>query len=375
MTIGYADEFGNNSFDFDKQGTHFIVASILIDEKNISTIEQKLKNIRQKYFQTGEIKSSKVANNHKRRIKILTDLQQLDFTIFAVIVDKKSLYSKGFHYKKSFYKYINHLLYKELFNTFDSLSLYVDEFGSNKFMQEFKKYVNKKHPLTLFSNIEFAHQNSKNSIFIQLSDFIAGSLGYIYDETKKNNKSIDIKKLLYNKIAYIRQFPNPLPIIKSISQDDNFDEDISKLSLLRIESFIEKNESNQDPQIKEQIHFLNILLFLQQVKPWVSTKEILNHLNIKRKEPMNKEYFRSKIIGNLRDKGIIIASSQKGYKIPISLKDIGHFIKHGNRVILPMLNRIKEVNNAIKLISKNKINILYNYNELNKIINSIEEIS
>ena len=102
MTIGYADEFGNNSFDFDKQGTHFIVASILIDEKNISTIEQKLKNIRQKYFQTGEIKSSKVANNHKRRIKILTDLQQLDFTIFAVIVDKKSLYSKGFHYKKVF---------------------------------------------------------------------------------------------------------------------------------------------------------------------------------------------------------------------------------------------------------------------------------
>ena len=187
--------------------------------------------------------------------------------------------------------------------------------------------------------------------------------------------SIDIKKLLDNKIAYIRQFPNPLPIIKSISQDDNFDEDISKLSLLRIESFIEKNESNQDPQIKEQIHFLNILLFLQQVKPWVSTKEILNHLNIKRKEPMNKEYFRSKIIGNLRDKGIIIASSQKGYKIPISLKDIGHFIKHGNRVILPMLNRIKEVNNAIKLISKNKINILDNYNELNKIINSIEEIS
>ena len=90
---------------------------------------------------------------------------------------------------------------------------------------------------------------------------------------------------------------------------------------------------------------------------------------------MNKEYFRSKIIGNLRDKGIIIASSQKGYKIPISLKDIGHFIKYGNRVILPMLNRIKEVNNAIKLISKNKINILDNYNELNKIINSIEEIS
>lgn len=96
----------------------------------------------------------------------------------------------------------------------------------------------------------------------------------------------------------------------------------------------------------------------------------MRHLNSTREKHMNEEYFRSKIIGNLRDKGILISSSNTGYKIPTSKRDLESFLKHGNRVILPMLNRIKQARNAIKLATLNELDILEDekYKELKNLL-------
>ena len=92
--IAFADEFGNNSFDFSKEGvsTHFIVASVIINANEIDTANAELEKIRQKFFQTGEMKSQKIATNHKRRETILQELTKLNFSIYAVVVDKNKLY-------------------------------------------------------------------------------------------------------------------------------------------------------------------------------------------------------------------------------------------------------------------------------------------
>lgn len=182
----FADEFGNNSFDFTTQGTHFIVATVICKNENLDKVQRDIDAIRKKHgFQTGEIKSSGVATNYARRKRILEDIAKMDISIYAVIVDKRKLDGKGFGIKKSFYKYLNNLLYKELYRTFTNIELYVDEHGGNDYMLEFKKYVEKNHQRNLFTGSEFYIQNSKQSYFIQLADFIAGSLGYIFDETKK----------------------------------------------------------------------------------------------------------------------------------------------------------------------------------------------
>ncbi|PHS39842.1 MAG: hypothetical protein COB07_05435 [Sulfurovum sp.] len=67
----YADEFGNNSFKFDTQGTHFIIATVIVKLDMIKTLESEIDNIREKHkFQTGELKSNKVGQNTSRRIRI-----------------------------------------------------------------------------------------------------------------------------------------------------------------------------------------------------------------------------------------------------------------------------------------------------------------
>lgn len=361
--IAFADEFGNNSFDFNSQGTHFIIATIICKKENLEKLQQDIDAIRKNHgFQTGEMKSSGVAQNHTRRKRILADIAKLDIAIFAVVVDKTKLNGKGFSIKKSFYKYLNNLVYKELYRTFPKLELYVDEHGGNDFMGEFKKYVEKNHEMNLFSGSEFNIQNSKQSYFIQLADFVAGTLGYIFDESKKSEHSLDFQQLIQPRIASIDFFPNNYSFQELVDTnlDENFDPKIASVCHQRIKTFID-TEKGTDQQKIDQINFLKLLLLFQRANVknrYISTKEIFNHLNQSRHEALKQEYFRSKVVGNLRDQGILIASGRDGYKIPSSSKDLDSFINHGKRIVLPMLNRIVEAREAIKLATHNELDIL-----------------
>jgi len=42
----FADEFGNNSFDFNTQGTHFIVATIICKNENLEKLKEDIDAIR-----------------------------------------------------------------------------------------------------------------------------------------------------------------------------------------------------------------------------------------------------------------------------------------------------------------------------------------
>lgn len=376
--IAYVDEFGNNSFDFEKQGTHFIVAAVICDSTKVSSLEESVDKLRAKHsFQTGEIKSSKVSKNHARRKKILADISRLDCAVYAVIIDKRELTGQGFKYKKSFYKYLNNLLYKELFRTYPMLELYVDEHGGNDYMLEFKKYVRKNHDRNLFSGSEFEVKNSKNEKLIQLADFIAGTLGYIYDDKKKSEHSLVFKELLSPIVSDLNFFPkkNTLHEIKESNIDVDFDPLVAGASLHRINDFLDNTIGNSQQEV-DQINFLKLLLLFQRVyyrSSYVVTGEIFNHLNQSRDSDLKKEYFRTKVVGNLRDKGIMISSSRAGYKIPTTTKDLEAFINHGNRIILPMLNRINEVRKTIKLVSTNELDILDNFDDLKTIIDAINK--
>jgi hypothetical protein len=376
--VAYVDEFGNNSFDFESQGSHFIVAAVICDPSKIKELEDAVDVLRKKHgFQTGEIKSSKVSKNHNRRIRILKDIAELDCSVYAVIIDKRELIGQGFKYKKSFYKYLNNLLYKELYRTFPQLDLNVDEHGGNDYMLEFKKYVHNHHDKNLFSGSEFAVLNSQNDKLIQLADFIAGTLGFIFDESKKSENSDTFKAILEPIISYLNFFPknNTFEEILKSNIDSEFDPLVAEVSLQRINSFLDKTKGT-DQQKTDQINLLKLLLLFQRVyyrSSYVLTDEIFKHLNQSRESELKKEYFRTKVVGNLRDQGIMISSSRSGYKIPTTTKDLESFISHGNKIILPMINRINEVRKAIRVASTNELDILENFGELKDIMDNMNK--
>jgi hypothetical protein len=378
----FADEFGNNSFDFETQGSHFIIATVICKNSNLEKLRGEISYIREKHrFQTGEIKSSGVAGNHARRKRILADIAKLDISVYAVIVDKRQLYGKGFEYKKSFYKYLNNLLYKELYRTFPSLELFVDQHGGNDFMAEFKKYVDKHHQRNLFSGAEFTIQDSRQNYFIQLADFVAGTLGYIFDASKKSEHSPEFELLLKPIISSLNFFPKEFSFNELLESniDGSFDPPIAETSFLRIQQFLDQ-EIGTDQQKIDQINFLKLLLLFQRASArnrYITTKEIFSHLNQSREEPLKEEYFRTKVVGALRDKGILIASSRNGYKIPTSSRDLNNFITLGKRIILPMLNRIKETRDAVRLATGNDLDLLNTaeFHELKQLLDNKDNVA
>jgi hypothetical protein len=361
----FIDESGNNSFEFDSQGDLFIVSAIICTEENIEPIEQEIELVRKKYnFQLSEIKSSKIADSHTRRLNILREFNHSNFTVVNLLVDKKKLFSQGFRYKKSFYKYLNGILYQNLFSLFPRLSMTVDELGSNPFMLEFKKYVEKHHIVDLFGGSDFNMMNSKGNKLIQLADLYAGSMNYALSENKKGAHSNELITVLSKKTSQIIKFPKEYvkTSLDDLIQEDNYDSNISEVAIYKIRQFLDtSDESNKFHSIQKQ--FLNILLLNYEAgfqKKYTSTKEILNHINYASESSISMEVFRNKVVAKLRDKGIIISSNRAGYKIPNSLSDVQSFVRLNKNLILPMIERIKIAREVVKTATINNVDILEN---------------
>ncbi len=185
----FVDEYGAFGYDFASDGcsTHFIICAIIVDDTDLSNVTTEVEAIRRKYFQQGEIKSSKVGINHIRRINILNELKRLPFGIFVLVCDKREIFEQsGLRYKQSFYKFINNIVYQELRTAYPKLVITADEIGGNDFITSFAKYVRSKEiPLSLFDESLFRFQNSKDSVITQVADLVCGSLAYNFDAKKK----------------------------------------------------------------------------------------------------------------------------------------------------------------------------------------------
>ena len=100
--FAFTDEYGSFGWNLDSLdvSTHFIITSVIIEESKVGHVRKQADEIRKRFFQTGEIKSKNVGKNHRRRQLILSELMKLDFKIFPVVIDKRSMsHYKGLQYK------------------------------------------------------------------------------------------------------------------------------------------------------------------------------------------------------------------------------------------------------------------------------------
>lgn len=94
--------------------------------------------------------------------------------------------SRGLQYKKTFYKFMNDIVHKELRRAFKKITIVADEIGTTDYMASFCRYVESKQDQpNLFGDADFSFSESKNDVRIQIADFISGTLAYVYDNHKK----------------------------------------------------------------------------------------------------------------------------------------------------------------------------------------------
>lgn len=368
IIYAFLDESGNTGLGFENDGvsTHFIVTAILVEQNALEILDEKIEVIRKNHFQIGEMKSSKVGRNDVRRIQILQDLKELNFRVFAVAVDKRQIWSQGLAIKASFLKYMYGLVHRRLFSLFPELIMFSDEHGSKEFMDGFREYVLNRHVPNLFGSYEFYFAKSHNNRIIQLADFICGTIALGFDEKRKSPKYRDFMKLLKGKVLDIEVWPKTFSTYL-LNIDDiglsKLDSIIAETAINLAVRFLEESERQRrsDPETQEQAALMSLLLYnLSHVDAYtyVSTREILDNLKARFGKCRDRRTLRQEIVARLRDKGLIIASSRTGYKIPVCERDIYSFVNHGSTIIMPMLQRLQTCRRQLYISTRGELDIL-----------------
>ena len=367
----FIDEYGAFGFELDKPNvsTHFIITAIIVKESDLASYTTGAEEIRRKYFQTGEIKSSKVnSQSHGRRMRILKDISALPMHFLSICIDKRECMKKmnmmGLKYKGTFYKFMNNIVHRELRQAYSKLTIVADEVGTCDYMKSFCKYVDKhQDQANLFGEANFQFSRSDHDVRIQIADFVSGTLSKIYDRNKKSEHAREYFEVLKPNLIRISMYPMTYENynIKNSPLARDYDEDIAKLCFERAVTFIHNNENNDDPIIKAQIVVLDYLLFRfmnNDTRKYILTKELMEQIKYTEIGQLKEQGFRTKIIGRMRDKGVIIASSTKGYKIPSKKSELQDFIKHDAKIVFPMLSRLKKCRDLVKLSTVNALDLL-----------------
>lgn len=383
--VAYIDEFGAYGFQLDRPNVSscFIICAVIVEETNIPIVESGLKDIQRRYFQNSEIKSSKVKNNHARRMRILEKILELPFRIYAFVADKSKIYeNSGLRYKEPFYKFLNGYVYEELKLNFHQLRIVADEMGTNEYKESFYRYMKRRQNKmpTLFddeySDAELILVNSRESLINQLADFCAGSLAYTYDIGKKqlaNGARYD--RVLSTKINRIKLFPENYETfdIQNSTAAINYDSDIASICYNKAMRYIAAHKGSDEKEIKMRLVVLEYMLFRfmnNAMRKYIPTVELLNQLEYAGYDRLSQMSFRNKIIAPLRDAEVIISSSKDGYKIPSNEVEVCSFVNHGKTIIMPMLSRLKKCNDVIAMGTNGRIKLFEKaeYNDLRQLL-------
>ena len=363
--IAFLDECGNNGLDFTKKGvsTHYIVVALTLQKTNLAEAEAHVEAVRRQFFQNGPIKSAKVSSNDKRRKLILEQLLAAPFQIFALVVDKRQLRSEGFYYKGSFYKFLHGLADRELYRTFSNLELVADRHGSDTFMEGFIQYVNNRHIPSLFNQASFGFVKSGSSLMAQAADFIAGTLARCYDEMVLSPNRTDFVQLLSPKLLTLKYWPDVFApsLVQTLPDQTQYNAELAELGVNLVQDFLHRKLTSRAPQEVDQVTCIQYLLFhFRHVDPtrYISSRELIAHIEGRRGTIPSLHYFQTRVIAPLRDAGVIIASSTKGYKIPSCEQDLYDFVNHSNTIIQPLLARINKCRDRIRLATNGTIDIL-----------------
>lgn len=383
----FVDECGNLPLSVEKSGTsnYFILTAVTIKQEHLSDIRKAIQQLSEQFFSKAPIESKRVADNHNKRTRLLDALIAIpNWKYHALIVDKQKLDPNGgFGFKRSFYKYFNRKLYEHLVNNSFSTSFTADEYGTSEFMAELKDYFQSR----LSEGLLFALNGPPTISFskceidclLSLPDFIAGTWGKILEGSANN----DVKKQWRAKISsstkLIRIQSWPQDIAEEFFHPEStgrYDTEIRSLSLSKAYGFIHNNSDNFEESVKVQLDVLEYLLYRQiydDSAEYVYAESIVNHLKSLGHIDITTDTLRYDVIAPLRNAGLFISSSRKGYKIALSEQDIVDFFQYSQHYILPLLSRVKKVSESMETASNGEIDLLAAFPKLKRIAQDAPE--
>lgn len=378
----FVDESGDLSLNTSKDGvsSYYVVAAIVVDEADREELYEHADRIRKEFFGDGEIKSSRLGSSkYSKRLTLLEALEHPNLKFYAFVINKTLLHKdSGLKFKKSAFKHLHGRLYSKLYQTFSSLRVFADEHGREQFMDSFKQYLNGKVKQDLFEDDpSFTFVPSHENTLVQVADLIAGTIRRIYSGEEEDRGAFDaLKKSALIIEPWPPSYSNNNSLVTS-NVAENFDYLVAKQSVSLARNFISENENSANEETSYQVETIRYLLSRHAQNPaeYIYADAILRYVNEGKSESINSQYFRTNVIARLRSKGVIIASSNKGYKIPCTAQDIEDFVSLVNGHAMPYIKRLSQARHHLLLSSAGKYDIvtLERYPQLYKCLEAFKE--
>jgi hypothetical protein len=377
--LGFIDESGNHDLDTSKAGVskYYVVTAIVCKEFQLEALESLIEVLRKKHYGNCEIKSSKT--QEERRIRVIKDLLNIDFKFTALAVNKDELQKTGgFPHKKSFVKFLHGILYKGLVGTYQDIAIRADEYGREEFMRGFRDYISENHIPDLFKTCTVEHVKSDGNLLVQLADFLAGTIRLVYeDSASKELKQSFIELARKSKLSIEEWPPQYFRRIDHRTEHQEHDEVVFRVAMNSAARFITESDGLSSTELQAQLIVLKYLLFNAQFihSEYISSGELRDHLASRGYDDLSEHQFKSLVISQLRDNGVLISSSNKGYKIPQTHADYMDFVELVNGQIIPLLDRLRLAKKALFEASMGDITTFDEpqYAKLKRIIDALDE--
>jgi len=385
ILTAYVDETGNHDLEVGKEGASnlFICVAVLVDGTQKPGAEAAVRELAKREFGGSEIKSSGIGGRHERRLRVLGALSEVDFGYYAMVVDKARLdRDSGLQFKGSFHKFLSRMLYQRLASGSTGLAVVADMHGGRAFMDSFTPYLAKRGLPGLFSTFTHRFADSAGEPLIQLADLIAGSLSYVYDPAKRGDHSRAIVENLRPKQIGIGGWPLVAPACPAAPAVDEtaWDERIRAACIARAEAFGREHDESPEEDRQMQLAVLRHLLFLKEYgeetgADAIHADTLIAHLRRQAFPELTRQAFSSRVIGPLRDAGLVLAGSNDGYRLATSTRDVRYYLDHDLSLMEPMLARLKTAREHIRQATANGLDILSlsGYACLKRLVEAFEE--
>jgi len=361
----FIDAFGTPDLNHLTESTHYIIAAVFIEDCAIEQCLSGFESVRKTYFQTGPMKSMTVSDNHKRRISILNELNPLDFKVVFMAVDKRRVSKDGgLIFKKSFFKFMHQQLYRLIYASIsDDMIIKIDSYGDDEFKKSFYNYLEKRFSEQLFKEHTSEFVPSPKFVGIQVADFMAGSLARYFDAIKGCHEGEQFVSIFGSKIIGRIEWPPVYrPALKSDQKGDaGLDSQVRQLCWNLATQYLTEHRRPADTAEEARVEVLsklvNTFMFVNDTQ-WITRPELMQQLSCLPEKNKSEHFFKTSIIATLRDAGVILASSKRGYKVPARVTDLTAFVENIDGIIHPMLARLSAARKSIRLATHGKLDIL-----------------
>ena len=340
---------------------YLVFSAVIVNANNKNSISNEINAIKNK-FNLNELKSSsRKLRNEEKRIQIFKEINKLEFKVLTLFILKDKILGEWRLNKKIFYKYTQKIINSELHKIFEDKTIVLDRFGSDKYQESLKNYLDKQ--LNLFNETVLI-KSAKNESLIQLADLFSGTFRKFY--LKEFENTYFFESLFDDHSLRMIVFPNNLLKLNFKINYNKDDDELSKITIIQAEQYLK--EINEDKTLEPNKIVLEYLLFHAKYNDKkIYTPELINWLKFHGYK-FSEENFRGNIIAKLRDNGVIIAGSRLGIKIPTSSNELIEYFSFTSNKVLPMINRMSlsfdvlnsRSNGDLSILKNEKFNLLKN---------------